>query len=150
MRVMEVLRSYMKKTLAIILATLTLSSCGVVTETGSSNSFGSQSSKEEVSSSEEISSSIEPSSTSESLPTTYKVTFQNYDGTILYETKVEEGKTAVYVGETPTKPVEEEKVDYTYEFVGWDKDLEKIFEDTITTAVFEVKTEDGWGNIIWF
>ncbi len=135
----------MRKTLAIILATLTLASCGSVSETNSSSSNGSQSSKQEGSSSEEIPSSSESSSTA-----TYKVTFQNYDGTFLYETEVEEGKPAVYVGETPTKPVEEGKVDYTYEFVGWDKDLQKIFEDTIATAIFEAKTEEGWGNIIWF
>ncbi len=138
MRVMEVrVIKTLKKTFAIALATVTLVACASKSETNSSNSQESQSSKKE-------------SSSSKSLPSIYKVTFQNYDGTILYETEVEEGDSAEYVGEVPTKPVEEEKVDYTYEFVGWDKELKNILEDTITTAMFKVKTEKGWGDIVWF
>ena len=144
------MRITMKKILATILATLALASCGSKAETNSSNSLESQMSKQEDSSIEVVTSSIEQPSSSESIPIIYKVTFQNYDGTILYETEVEEGQTAEYIGETPTKPVEEGKVDYTYEFVGWDKELQNISEDTITTAMFEVKTEEGWGDIVWF
>ncbi len=139
-----------KKLLVTILATLALVSCASKTETNSSNSLEFETSRQEDASSEESTSSTEQQSSSESLPSIYKVTFQNYDGTVLYETEVEEGHSAEYVGETPTKPVEEGKVDYTYEFVGWDKELENILEDTIATAMFKVKTEEGWGDIVWF
>ncbi len=139
-----------KKLLVTILATLALVSCGSKAETNSFNGLETQTSRKEDSSIEGVISSIEQSSSSESLSTIYKVTFQNYDGTILYETEVEEGQTAEYVGEKPTKPVEEGKTDYTYEFIGWDKELQNISEDTITTAMFEVKTEEGWGDIVWF
>ena len=144
------MRITMKKLLVTILATITLVSCGSKAETNSSNSLESQTSKQEDSSIEVVKSSIGQSSSSESVPIIYKVTFQNYDGTILYETEVEEGQTAEYVGETPTKPVEEGKVDYTYEFVGWDKNIEEVYEDTLTTALFEPKSNENWGDIVWF
>lgn len=141
----------MKKMLLAMLTSFALISCSTKVETKSSNSLSSsQPSSLEGSSNESSSSSNASTSLSKSLPNVYKVRFQNYDGTLLYQTEVEEGKSAVYVGETPTKPVEEGKTDYTYEFAGWDKELNSILEDTIATAIFEVKTQEGWGSIAWF
>ena len=65
---------------------------------------------------------------------TYDVVFKNWDGTILYQTRVEWGEDAVYRGPTPTKEGDEEK---TYEFTG--------FSNTIcitknTTCVANYKT----------
>lgn len=64
----------------------------------------------------------------------YTVKFVNWDGTLLYETDVIEGQEAVYVGETPTKPNDEEGYEYT--FSGWDKSLSNVTSDMIVTPVF--------------
>ncbi len=63
----------------------------------------------------------------------YKVTFKNYDGTLLYETEVEYGKAVVYVGEAPMHP-SVGNTDYT--FVEWDGNTDNIVSDTVFTAVF--------------
>ena len=67
------------------------------------------------------------------LTPTYKVTFKNYDGSVLLEVTVKEGEMATYTGETPTKASNEK---YSYEFSGWDKSFENITEDTVVTALF--------------
>ena len=64
---------------------------------------------------------------------TFDVIFQNYDGSVLYQTKVNEGQTAVYIGATPVKPSDER---YDYVFDGWDKGLADIKENTVLTATF--------------
>ena len=63
----------------------------------------------------------------------YKVTFKNYDGTLLQEVTVEEGKTATYSGQTPTKP---STPTYSYTFIGWDGSLENITSDCVRIAQF--------------
>lgn len=68
----------------------------------------------------------------------YKVTFVNYDDTILYQIDVPYGNEAKYVGETPIKPI---TGGFAYTFVGWDKDLSNVIEDVTTKAVFTA-TED--------
>lgn len=67
-------------------------------------------------------------------PRKYKVTFQNYNGRNLYVDEVGKGGTAVYVGAVPTRDNDEY---YSYRFIGWDKPLENIYEDTLVTAQFE-------------
>lgn len=63
-----------------------------------------------------------------------RVTFKNYDGTVLDEQTVKFGKSAIYSGETPTRPSDDE---YDYIFVGWDRDI-KVVNRTLTTfAVYE-------------
>ena len=68
----------------------------------------------------------------------YTCKFVNYDGSLLYETKVNRGEDATYVGETPTKPSETNgsgSVDYV--FKCWDKPLSNIRKDTTFTAVYD-------------
>ena len=47
----------------------------------------------------------------------YKVTFVNYDNSVLFTTNVVVGGTAVYEGATPTKPAD---ANGSYTFSGWD------------------------------
>ena len=75
----------------------------------------------------------------------YHVTFQNYDGTVLYEVDVLEGDTAVYQGQTPKKPADD---DYTYSFNGWDKTLTNIGCNITAVATYEA-TLIEWGPIHW-
>lgn len=82
---------------------------------------------------------------SESTPVTYHVTFQNYDGTKLYETDVEKGGTVQYGGQTPKRPADD---DYTYTFTGWDKELTNIVADTIIKATYSSQ-QIQWGSIDW-
>ena len=84
--------------------------------------------------------------TSTPLPV-YHVTFVNYDDSVLYEVDVIKKQAAVYSGETPTKPEDDE---FTYEFDGWDQDLSHIFSDVTAKAKYKCKAKEGWGPIIWF
>ena len=84
---------------------------------------------------------------SSNIETYYHVTFVNYDDSLLYEVDVKEGETATYVGETPTKPEDDE---FTYEFSGWDKDLDNILSDLTTKAMYDAISKEGWSSIIWF
>ncbi len=105
----------------------------------------SSSSEEPVSSdTSEISSEDIPSSNVE---TYYHVTFVNYDDTLLYEVDVLKGNDAEYKGETPVKPEDDE---FTYEFVGWDKELTNIQSETTFKAEYKLIAKEGWGSIIWF
>lgn len=126
-----------------------------ITEIPSSDSSSEpiSSSSEEPSSSSVISSSSDdPSSSSEepsSIPeeTYYHVTFLNYDETLLYEVDVLEGTEAIYQGETPIKPEDDE---FTYEFNGWDKDLTNIQSEMTVVAQYSYTAKENWGSIIWF
>lgn len=64
----------------------------------------------------------------------YSVTFRNYDNTLLEQKNIDYGSTAVYTGETPTRPDDEK---YTYTFSGWDRDLSSVTEDIITLPLFD-------------
>lgn len=63
----------------------------------------------------------------------YKVTFKNYDDTLLQEVNVEEGKNATYTGATPTRTNTPE---FTYTFTGWDASLENITADCVRIAQY--------------
>ncbi len=61
----------------------------------------------------------------------YEVIFKDFDGTILKTETVSKGSNAT----PPSSPNNKEG----YHFVGWDKSFENIEEDTIITAVYEIK-----------
>lgn len=63
----------------------------------------------------------------------YTVSFKNYDGSLLSETVVEKGKTAIYTGQTPTRA---ETIECRYTFIGWDQSLENITSDCVRVAQF--------------
>lgn len=66
--------------------------------------------------------------------TYYDVTFVNYDGTVLETVSVKEGNDATYTGQTPTR---ETTVWYTYNFIGWSKELTNITSDMTVVAQYE-------------
>ena len=118
-------------------------------ETSSSEvSSSSEQSSLPSSSSEEESSSGSDSSSSWVTPEGYfHVIFLNYDDSLLYEVDVEEGHEAIYCGETPIKPEDDE---FTYEFKGWDQDLTNIRAEMTTKAEYSYTPKENWGSIIWF
>lgn len=68
------------------------------------------------------------------LPKKYTVKFV-VDGKEVLSSQVEEGSTATYTGEAPTKAGDADAI--KYRFKGWDKDLSTpITEDTTFTALF--------------
>ena len=153
----------MKKFLGLLissLAVITLASCKNPKQSSDSKADESSvppisysSSLEEPSSSSEepvSSGTSETSSTdipSSNVETYYHVTFVNYDDSLLYEADVLKGNDAEYKGETPVKPEDDE---FTYEFVGWDKELTNIQSETTFKAVFDPVAKEAWGSIIWF
>ena len=151
----------MKGNLRILLSSVvlfSLISCGATKQTSSNSNEETPSSIIPISITEVPSSdsSIEPSSIvdssseeSSSIPeeTYYHVTFLNYDESLLYEVDVLEGTEAIYLGETPTKPEDEE---FSYEFKGWDQDLTNILSDVTTKAEYSYTAKENWGSIIWF
>lgn len=66
-------------------------------------------------------------------PVTYTVTFANWDDEVLFVDTVLEGETAVYEGETPTRPDDSEN---TYTFNGWDRDITNVQESFTTKATY--------------
>ena len=142
----------MKKTIRTILSSLALIaliSCGGHISSGSEDnssvipdSSGTSISSEENTSTSDLSSD---SSSASSIEATYHVRFVNYDDALLYETDVLEGHTAEYVGDTPTKPEDDE---FTYTFKEWDQDLSSITSDLTTKAVYTPVGKINWGPII--
>ncbi len=68
----------------------------------------------------------------------YKITFKNYDGTILDEQTLEYNTTPSYAG-TPTRP---KTAQYEYIFASWDKTIGPAVADAIYTATYESLLRD--------
>ena len=62
-----------------------------------------------------------------------KITWKNYDGTILKEDLVAKGVVPEYTGATPTKPNDE----YSYTFSGWTPEVVAVTGEATYTAQFE-------------
>ena len=134
----------MKKRLGLLLSSyviFSLISCNTPQEQSKQ-----ESSKEDSNNPTLISSEIDPS-TSLSVEVYYRVTFVNYDESVLYEVDVLEGNEATYSGEDPVK---EEDDEFTYEFDGWDKELTNIQSDTTFVAQYKAVAKENWGPITWF
>ena len=64
----------------------------------------------------------------------YKVTWKNWDGTVLCEDSFEYGIFPTYSGLTPTKEYEEL---YYYDFIGWSPTIKNVTSDIEYTAVYQ-------------
>lgn len=64
----------------------------------------------------------------------FRISFVNYDETVLYETDVKSGEAVSYNGETPVKPSDDE---FDYSFAGW------AGEDGIVLAELPVAGKDA-------
>ncbi len=62
----------------------------------------------------------------------FKVTFVDFDGTVLSEQEVEPGAAAV----APEDPTREKDQQYNYTFAGWDKDFTSVLSDMTITAIY--------------
>ena len=70
----------------------------------------------------------------ESRTNTYKVTWLNYDGSLLFEEGgIPFGATPEYKGEAPKKASDAQ---YTYTFIGWEPEISPVTGDIVYTAVY--------------
>ncbi len=76
---------------------------------------------------------------------TYKVTWQNSDGTVLEtDENVEYGSTPSYDGETPVKKGDEQ---FTYIFTGWTPEVTAVTGNVIYTAMY--RSSVNTYTVIW-
>ncbi len=77
----------------------------------------------------------------------YTITFKNYDGTILQESKWEYDSLPCYNGETPVREMDGE---YIYTFSGWDSQIVKATEDKEYIAQYASVAGGACGEkLIW-
>ena len=75
----------------------------------------------------------------------YTVIWKNYDGTTLEtDADVEYGADPVYNGEMPTRPATEQN---TYNFVGWDPEIDEVTGNVTYTAKFDAVAKKY--TVIW-
>ncbi|MBQ4215417.1 MAG: hypothetical protein II663_03980, partial [Bacteroidales bacterium] len=67
----------------------------------------------------------------------YLVIFENEDGGELQKSLVEYGTMPLYEGETPVKA---STIQYSYNFVGWDKTISEVVENVVYVATYEEVT----------
>ena len=65
---------------------------------------------------------------------TYTITWKNEDGSVLATDTVAYGEKPQYTGTTPEKTGDAQ---YSYEFIGWDKEVTAVTGEAVYTAVFE-------------
>jgi hypothetical protein len=68
----------------------------------------------------------------------YTVTFKNWDGTVLQETKEDYGTLPEYKGAKPSRP---DEGGHTFVFSGWDHSISLVAGDVIYTAQYDQNTE---------
>lgn len=77
--------------------------------------------------------------------TTYTVTFLNYDNSLLYQaTDIKEGEPAIYGGDLPIRP---DTYEYTYSFIGWDKDISAIYSNLSVFAKYSETRKTGGNDL---
>ena len=64
----------------------------------------------------------------------YTITWENYDGSLIYYEQIEYGRKPTYTGETPVKPATAE---FTYTFIGWTPEIVEVTSDATYTATFD-------------
>ncbi len=64
----------------------------------------------------------------------YEVAWANYDGTVIYKESYLYNELPTYKGEIPTKP---STLIYSYDFVGWDKDIVNVSSDVTYIATYQ-------------
>ncbi len=80
-------------------------------------------------------------------PTSYTVVWKNFDGTVLEtDANLSLGDVVSYDGQTPERPADYE---YTYEFIGWDKEISEVTGDAEYTAWYGITLIDHQGTITW-
>ncbi|MBO5280733.1 MAG: dockerin type I repeat-containing protein [Clostridia bacterium] len=63
----------------------------------------------------------------------HTVTFLSYDGQVLDTLDIQNGDSAVYTGDTPTKPADNY---FVYTFSGWNADLSCVTQDMTVSPLF--------------
>lgn len=121
-----------KGLLVLAVALLGLASCGVSSSPEPSSSLEAPSS-----SPDSVVSSSDPSGHSSDLTQIYTVTFKDWDDSLLASVDVEEGGTAVYPYDAPSR---EGDAQYTYSFSGWDRDLSNVTSSFETVAQYSTET----------
>lgn len=71
--------------------------------------------------------------------TYYTVKWNNYDNTTLETDYCTYGQMPKYDGATPVKPADDK---YTYEFIGWDKEVVKVTGNAVYTAQFKAVAKE--------
>ncbi len=131
----------MKKRLSFIFTfifvTLFMVACKVNPNETANSSASTSSNFSDVVESSNSSDGIESSESHESQSSStikkYTIIFKNYDGTILQQENLEYGTMPEYKGTTPTK---EGTTEYSYTFIGWDKEIVRISSNTEYTATY--------------
>lgn len=76
----------------------------------------------------------EPTDPVEPTPTSYKISFVNYDNSLIYSYYVKEGVIPTYNGPTPTR---EGTSEIGYRFLGWSPEIVSAISDTTYVATYE-------------
>ena len=120
-----------KLCVSTLLLSLLITGCGPTSEPTSPTISGNEPTSVTTTSNNDGSSNTD---TTIPLGYVYKVTFKNYDGTILHTESVAKGNVPTYNGILPKKPAS--KTHY-YTFKGWDKEFYEVENGQIYTAIFE-------------